>query len=62
MSNIVGAISALNLLIELTVQSQKVAQLIQTAQMQGRDVTDAELNQLKLESQTAIDRLRRAVE
>lgn len=62
MSNAVIAINALSLLIELATQTQKVAALIQTAQSQGRDVTEEELNQLKLESQAAIDRLRKAVE
>ena len=61
MSNLVVAINALSLLIELAAQTQKVAQLIQAAQSQGRDVTEAELDQLKLESVAAIDRLRNAV-
>lgn len=61
MSNIVVAINALQLLIELSVQSQKVAQMIQNAQIQGRDVTEEELNQLKLESQSAVNRLSKAV-
>ena len=61
MSNLVTTINVLSLLIELAAQTQKVAQLIQTAQSQGRDVTEAELDQLKLESAAAIDRLRNAV-
>lgn len=61
MSNVTVAINALSILIELAVQTQKVATIIQRAQMENRDVTEAELNEMQLEALTAADRLRKAV-
>lgn len=61
MSNVTVAINALSILIELAVQTQKVATIVQRAQMENRDVTEAELNEMQLEALTAADRLRKAV-
>ncbi len=45
--------TALTSLIQLTLQAQKIQQLLLTAQQEGRDITDAELTQLAADDDAA---------
>ena len=49
-TNIATALAAL---IQLTLQTQKIQQLLQTANAEGRDVTDAELTALAADDDAA---------
>jgi len=57
-ANISVAISAL---LELTIQIQKVAQLIQAARAEGRDISDSELDSLAAEDDAARKALDEAI-
>ena len=48
-----GAALALNLLFGLLDRAQKIQELLKRAQAEGRDVTDAELDQLAAEDDAA---------
>lgn len=56
-----GAALALNLLFGLLDRAQQIQDLIKKAQDEGRDVTDAELDQLMKDDDTAAKALAEAI-
>ncbi len=54
--------TALTSLIQLTLQAQKIQQLLLLAQQEGRDITDAELVQLAADDDAARAEFVKAIE
>lgn len=56
-----GAVAAINLLLGLLDRAAQISSVIQTAQSQGRDVTEAELDQLVAQDDAARAKLDQAI-
>jgi RNA:NAD 2'-phosphotransferase (TPT1/KptA family) len=57
----VGAVAAINLVLGLLDRAAAIGSLIQTAQAQGRDITEAELDQLVAQDDAARVKLDQAI-